>query len=62
MRRYAILGIVALSAVVTPPDVFSMLSLVFPLVFLYEVSIWCVKLIEINRARDEKARTAGGSS
>jgi sec-independent protein translocase protein TatC len=60
MRRYAILGIVALAAVVTPPDVFSMLSLIFPLVFLYEVSIWCVRLMEINRAKEDKARAAGG--
>lgn len=58
MRRYAILGIVALSAVVTPPDVFSMLSLAFPLVFLYEVSIWCVYFIERKRAQDDAARAA----
>ena len=26
----------------TPPDLFSMISLALPLVLLYEVSIWCV--------------------
>jgi Sec-independent protein secretion pathway component TatC len=36
-----------------------MLSLVFPLIFLYEVSIWCVRLMEMSRARDERARGAG---
>jgi sec-independent protein translocase protein TatC len=52
-RRYAIVGVFALAAVVTPPDVFSQLSLAFPLVGLYEISILCVKLIERNRAKAE---------
>lgn len=59
MRRYAIVGIFAVSAVMTPPDIFSMLSLAFPLVGLYEISILCVALIERQRARDEAAREAG---
>ncbi|HEY1614417.1 MAG TPA: twin-arginine translocase subunit TatC [Rhizomicrobium sp.] len=58
MRRYAWLGIVALAAVVTPPDALSMISLVVPLVFLYEISIWCVRLIERGRAREDAARAA----
>jgi sec-independent protein translocase protein TatC len=57
-RRYAIVGVFAVAAVVTPPDVFSQLSLAFPLVGLYEVSIWCVKLMERNRARAEAAEQA----
>src|SRR5579871_700547 len=61
-RRYAIVGVFAVAAVVTPPDVFSQLSLAFPLVGLYEVSIWCVKLIERNRAREEAAEQAAASS
>jgi len=58
VRRYAILGIVALSAVITPPDPFSMMSLALPLIVLYEISIWCVRLIENSRAREEAARAA----
>lgn len=58
VRRYAILGIVALSAVVTPPDALSMTSLALPLIALYEISIWCVRLIERSRAREEVARAA----
>ena len=55
-RRYAIVGVFAVAAVVTPPDVFSQLSLAIPMVGLYEVSIWCVKLIERQRdAREAKA-------
>jgi len=60
-RRYAIVGVFAVAAVVTPPDVFSQLSLAFPLVGLYEVSIWCVKLIERNRARAEAAEAAASA-
>ncbi len=54
-RRYAIVGVSALAAVVTPPDPISMLSLAIPLCLLYEASIWCVKLIELRRAKDEAA-------
>ncbi len=59
-RRYAIVGITVLAAVLTPPDAISMFSLMVPLVFLYEVSIICVKLIERSRAKEEAARAAAG--
>jgi sec-independent protein translocase protein TatC len=52
VRRYAIVGIFALAAVMTPPDVFSMLSLAIPLVGLYEISILSVALIERRRAKE----------
>jgi sec-independent protein translocase protein TatC len=58
MRRYAIVGLVALSAVFTPPDPYSMLSLMIPLIGLYEISIWCVRLIERDRARADAKREA----
>ncbi len=59
MRRYAIVGLVGVAAVFTPPDPYSMLSLMIPLIGLYEVSIWWVKLIERRRAADDAARAAG---
>ena len=52
-RRYAIVGIVAFAGVVTPPDVFSQLSLAVPMYMLYEVSIWIARFIEKKRAEDE---------
>ena len=58
VRRYAIVGVVALAAVVTPPDVFSQLSLAIPLVGLYELSIWGVWLVEKARAKAEAAEAA----
>ncbi len=54
-RRYALFGIFAVAALVTPPDPISMLSLAIPICLLYEVSIWCVKLIELRRGKDEAA-------
>jgi len=54
-RRYAILGIAIVAAIVTPPDPISMCALIVPIVVLYEVSIWCVKLIELRRKREDEA-------
>jgi sec-independent protein translocase protein TatC len=59
-RRYAIVGITVLAAVLTPPDAISMFSLMMPLIFLYEVSIVCVNLIERGRAKEEAAKAAAG--
>lgn len=56
MRRYAYVGLFGIAAVFTPPDAFSMLSLAFPLVALYEVSILSVTMIERGRAREDAAR------
>lgn len=52
-RRYAVVGVVAFAGVVTPPDVFSQLSLAVPMYMLYEASIWIGYLIEKKRAEAE---------
>lgn len=54
-RRYAILGVFVIAAVVTPPDPISMISLALPITLLYEVSIWCVALLELRRRREDLA-------
>jgi sec-independent protein translocase protein TatC len=56
MRRYAYVGLFGVAAIFTPPDAISMLSLAFPLVALYEISIFCVAMIERGKAREEAAR------
>jgi sec-independent protein translocase protein TatC len=56
-RRYALLGIVVVSALVTPPDMISPFLLAGPIYALYEASIWCVRLIELRRKREEQAGT-----
>lgn len=48
-RRYAIVAIFAVAAVVTPPDVISQIMLAVPLMLLYEISVFLVKLSEKQR-------------
>ena len=46
-RRYAVIVVLVLSALITPADPFSMFVLAFPLYFLYELSILlCSKSVE----------------
>ena len=52
-RRYAIVGVVVIAAVVTPPDPISQLMLAVPLVLLYEISIWCVRIIELRKRKED---------
>ncbi|MFN4287235.1 MAG: twin-arginine translocase subunit TatC [Brevundimonas sp.] len=52
-RRYAIVGIFVIAAFVTPPDPISQTLLGLPLLLLYEVSIWCVRLMERRRAAED---------
>jgi sec-independent protein translocase protein TatC len=39
-RRHAIVLVLVLAAVITPPDVFSLILVTIPLLLLYEVSIF----------------------
>lgn len=64
-RRYAVVGVVAFAGVVTPPDVFSQLSLAVPMYLLYEASIWIGYLIEKRKTEAElaeEAEAAAGSA
>ena len=56
VRRYAILGILVLAAVVTPPDVVSQLMLFSVIYALYEVSIVLIRRIEKAREADLRAQ------
>ncbi len=49
-RKYAILAIFIAAAVLTPtPDAFTQCLMAIPLIFLYEISIWVSKLVNIKR-------------
>jgi sec-independent protein translocase protein TatC len=61
-RRYAIVGMFALAAVLTPPDIFSQTCLAVPLVALYEGSILACRLVERARARREAEEAAALNS
>lgn len=54
-RRYAIVAVFVVAAILTPPDPISMISLALPITLLYEISIWCVALIELRRGRAERS-------
>ena len=48
-RKYAIVAVFVLAAVITPPDPFSQLGLAIPLILLYEISIWVAGMVEKRR-------------
>lgn len=52
-RRHAIVLILVLSAVITPPDVASQILVSFPIMLLYEVGIRIAARIEKRRAKKE---------
>jgi sec-independent protein translocase protein TatC len=49
-RRYAIVGMAALSAVLTPPDLLSQILLLVPLCLLYEMAIIGIRITGKKRA------------
>ncbi len=57
-RKYAIVILLSIAAVLTPPDVFSQISLAVPMYVLYEISILSIKLIERRRAAKQAAEEA----
>ncbi|MGD2132030.1 MAG: twin-arginine translocase subunit TatC, partial [Maricaulaceae bacterium] len=54
-RKYAIVGIFAFAAFVTPPDPISQIILGIAIMGLYELSIWSVRLVEKRREEEEAA-------
>jgi len=57
-RRYVIVGITALAAVITPPDVISQLSLAIPLVILFEGTLILMRFVERADAKERATREA----
>jgi len=54
-RKYAILLTFVAAAILTPPDPISQIGLALPTLLLYEVSIYCARLIEKKRKEAESA-------
>lgn len=52
-RKHAIIGILILSAVITPPDLVSQVIVGIPIFLLYEVGIFVSKRVEKNRKKEE---------
>jgi sec-independent protein translocase protein TatC len=59
-RRYAILIVFIIAAVLTPPDVISQFALAIPTLLLYELAIFAVKYVE--RGRKPAQATEGEAS
>ena len=57
VRKYAVVGILVLAALVTPPDVITQAILFVVVYGLYEISIQLVKRVEKNR--DDRLREEG---
>ena len=53
-RRYAVVLVAVVSAVLTPPDAISMLALALPMLLLYEGAVVAVAMMEKRRARQAK--------
>lgn len=53
-RKHAIVVIVVLAAIITPPDVASQIIVSIPLYGLYEVSIWISKKVERQQREQEE--------
>jgi sec-independent protein translocase protein TatC len=52
-RRYAVVGIAAISAVLTPPDIMSQLLMLVPLYCLYELAIIAIAITQKRRSKQE---------
>ena len=59
-RRWAIVGVFVIAAVLTPPDVISQFALAIPTLALYEISIYLVRMVE--KKREEKANPSDQSA
>jgi sec-independent protein translocase protein TatC len=58
-RRWAIVGVFVVAAVLTPPDVISQFALAVPTLALYEVSILLVRMVEKKKQEAEAAASGG---
>jgi len=59
-RKVAIVVAFVVAAVLTPPDPVSQIGLALPTILLYEIGIWCARMVERKRA--EEAKTAEEAS
>ena len=48
-RRYAVMGLAVVSAVLSPPDLMSMIMMLIPMLALFEIGVFVVKIVEKKR-------------
>lgn len=61
-RRYVIVGIVTVAAIITPPDVFSQVLLAVPLYLLFEGSLLLMRFSDRKRVKEKAAADAKAES
>ena len=61
-RRYVIVGVVAVAAIITPPDPGSQLLLAIPLLLLFEGSLLIMRLGDRKRAKEQSAADIDGDT
>ena len=52
-RKYAIVFSFIGAAIITPPDVISQVGLAIPIIILYEISIFAVRIVEKKRQKED---------
>lgn len=50
--KYAVIIILIVAAIVTPPDVVSQTIVAIPMLLIYEVSIWISKFVTLNKKKE----------
>ena len=58
VRKYAVVGILLLAAIVTPPDVITQIILFVVVYSLYEISIFLVKIVEKKREDEPQSESS----
>lgn len=59
-RKFALIIVLVLSAVITPPDIVSQIIVAIPILVLYEVSIYISKVVIRNQEKEEKRAKSRG--
>lgn len=57
-RKYALVVVLILSAIITPPDIASQVIVAIPILILYQVSIYISKIVVRNQKRREKQQSS----
>ena len=61
-RRFALVGVCGVAALITPPDPISMLAMAVPLAALYELAVFAVRLLEKRRAKNAATKESAKES
>jgi sec-independent protein translocase protein TatC len=55
-RKFSLVGVLILSAVITPPDIASQVIVAVPVIILYEISIFISKAVVRKQQREDRKR------